>query len=466
MKLRSEMILYTAGVAVVLFAALSFAVFWSSLAGFRSDISADMSAKKRVYASEAEDVLAENGLSADENGFRQAAQEICSRISGKYGCTASLYCGGVFLCSSDGAVRETDSRAQAEGESFHYETADGKTTVHMLFDLGAAAVGTDEDYTAKMEARVTLRNATIAVMGVITLAVTGAAVFIILTRMSVISSLTEQMKKTARNPEKAEELDVKRKDEVGNLVSYYNSMAREIRSQIETIRTERDAVRRSYEYSKSFYDNLTHELKTPITIILGYAEMMKETDFGDSEFVRKGTDEIISESRRLHGMVTELLEQKAGASSVKERTDVSKIASDVASAMDLKAKRYGSRIVCDSEAVCVYAYPERIREVIVNLVDNAVKYGRAGADILVHAGRNGEHAEISVRNLKDAANPFDGSGKYFLPFHGSREQGRSETGSVGLGLSIVKKIVEENGGNIVCKVEGDSVEILVTLAAV
>ena len=85
-------------------------------------------------------------------------------------------------------------------------------------------------------------------------------------------------------------------------------MISRIREQILTIERDRDRLKELNEQEKRFFDNMTHELKTPLTSIQGYAEIIKDKGESDRAFFDKGMNHIVEESRRLHNLVIKLLE--------------------------------------------------------------------------------------------------------------------------------------------------------------
>ncbi len=130
-----------------------------------------------------------------------------------------------------------------------------------------------------------------------------------------VNRLRNAVVELTEDPSSAMPLPIRHKDEIGELTREYNKMAAIIREQLREITLEKSALEEAVAYRKHFYDNVTHELKTPLTIILGYAEMMEDTDFSDLEFSKKGIQHIISESKRLRDMVTALLDAtRAGVS--------------------------------------------------------------------------------------------------------------------------------------------------------
>ncbi|MCI1775260.1 sensor histidine kinase [Paenibacillus lautus] len=241
----------------------------------------------------------------------------------------------------------------------------------------------------------------------------------------------------------------RRRDEIGELALNFNDMIDRIGSQISTIERDRDRLKELNAQEKRFFDNVTHELKTPLTSILGYAEIIREKGDDDREFFDKGMNHIVEESRRLHGMVLRLLEisqHNAGEEDV-ELVDSGKILRDVVDSMSFRAKRYKKSIVCEAEeGSFVLGQPDRLRQLFINLLDNAIKYSAAQSEITVKA----ERADGSVRYTFDNPGdpiPADELANVFQPFY-SVSQRQKEEGSVGLGLSIVKSIVDDHGGTI------------------
>lgn len=215
---------------------------------------------------------------------------------------------------------------------------------------------------------------------------------------------------------------------------------------------EKTALEEAVAYRKHFYDNVTHELKTPLTIILGYAEMIEQTGFSDPEFTKKGISHIISESKRLRDMVAALLDAtRLGVSDTSDfqEVDLAVLLKDVAASMELKAQRL-SKSIClslpeDEQTLRVWGSQEQLIQLFINLLDNAIKYS-AGKEIWAQARRLGEHVEISVENDVEQPISQEELGRLFIPFYRQREGG--EPGSVGLGLAISRKIAEEHGGSI------------------
>ncbi|MDF2837787.1 MAG: sensor histidine kinase [Paenibacillus sp.] len=244
-------------------------------------------------------------------------------------------------------------------------------------------------------------------------------------------------------------LEVGRRDEIGRLADNFNDMIGQLRSQIGKIERDRDRLERLHLQGKHFFDNVTHELKTPLTSILGYAQLIRENGENDPAFFRKGMDHIVDESQRLHGMVVSLLETSKEQAGWEDsgRIEAGALLGDVCDAMSFKAQRYKKTIRLETgDELYVEAQPDKLRQLLINLIDNAIKYSDPGAEIAVAAGATAGGVRIVIANPGRPIPP-DKWASLFEPF-GAEERSAREQGSVGLGLSIAKSIVDELGGTI------------------
>ncbi len=242
-----------------------------------------------------------------------------------------------------------------------------------------------------------------------------------------------------------------RKDEIGELYSNFSWMVKQIKHQINTIERDRDELKQLIEHKKNFYDNVTHELKTPLTSILGYAQMIRENGFHDPEFFDKATEHIVKESQRLHAMVLALLElsgQIGGIDEKYENTDIGKLLSETCEGMAFRAQRYGNTINVQAEkGLAVNGSRNKLKQVFINIIDNAIKYGLPNEEIKAAAFAAGGFINITIQN-KGVGIPEDELGQIFEPFYRADKRRSREMGSCGLGLCICKEIIEKHNGEI------------------
>ncbi|MDA1476903.1 sensor histidine kinase [Bacillus changyiensis] len=245
------------------------------------------------------------------------------------------------------------------------------------------------------------------------------------------------------------EINFRRKDEIGQLATNFNDMITRIREQISTIERDRDRLKELNEQEKRFFDNITHELKTPLTSIQGYAEIIKVKGESDQNFFNKGMNHIVEESQRLHNLVIKLLEASRETSRNDQfvRVNTGEILRDVCESMKFRAERYKKMITFEiDENLYVYGQVNRLRQLFINLLDNAIKYSLANSEITVTAKIVEEKVIFMFKNPSASFETAQYL-KMLQPFY-SVNQKIMEEGSVGLGLSIVKTIVDEHGGFI------------------
>lgn len=214
---------------------------------------------------------------------------------------------------------------------------------------------------------------------------------------------------------------------------------RDVSQQKEAERTHEEMILR-----------VVHDLRSPATAIKGAAAL-----YGDPEYLAENPDglkeglKLIEEANtRMLNLINELLEsarQKAGGTK-KIATDVAPVLQAILKEVGPLAKRKGLVIVHEAPAALpnVACYPERLREVVSNLIDNAIKYTPKG-QITVKSEVAGNFLKMSVEDTGVGIAPED-LGKIFTPYFRAGTAG-SATGT-GLGLYIVKKLVEEIGGKI------------------
>ena len=243
--------------------------------------------------------------------------------------------------------------------------------------------------------------------------------------------------------------DSGRRDEVGELSRNFSVMLEMIGSQFEKMQADKDQIIKLLGSRQEFYNNMTHELKTPLTTIQGYAQLMEADRGADEKLTDQGLHQILLESTRMHQMVLQLLEMSDKAIYMKKQpVDLSSTARSVAQALEIKAARYDMQIETDfPEALWVLGVEDRLRQVLINLVDNAIKYGDSHTSIRMDGIRKDGFVWLAVRNRGKGLEPKEQE-RIFEPFYRVDKTYSREQGSSGLGLSICRKILDEHQGII------------------
>ena len=201
-----------------------------------------------------------------------------------------------------------------------------------------------------------------------------------------------------------------------------------------TERERWDALRRE------FTANVSHELKTPLTSISGYAEMMKE-GLVPAEDTPQMAERIYHEARRLISLVGDVIELSrldAGeADQEREKVDLSVLAAQTAAQLAHLAETRKVKIELDTEPAFVYGISRVLEEIIYNLCDNAVKYNQTGGKVWIRI----REKEYSIRlRVEDTGIgiPLEDQERVFERFYRVDKSHSREVGGTGLGLSIVK----------------------------
>ncbi|HWC14797.1 MAG TPA: ATP-binding protein [Actinomycetota bacterium] len=250
-------------------------------------------------------------------------------------------------------------------------------------------------------------------------------------------------------------------DELGELARGVNEMAEQLQASYETLEMRVDErteeVQRLLKERTEFFASLSHELRTPLAIILGQAQMMRDSSFPKQNGWAKQSGHTIEDSaQQLLSLVNDILDlarAEAGSIDVNpEDVDLLEFVDDMRQTVVglVRGKGLEVRFDVPSDMPKVRADQTRLRQIILNLVDNAVKYTPVGGkvDVKAAATPDGDSVEVSVSDTGVGIPPEAGD-LIFEPFFrvkGTRSQ-RGEA-STGLGLALTRRLVEAQGGTI------------------
>lgn len=248
------------------------------------------------------------------------------------------------------------------------------------------------------------------------------------------------------------DVDVKSRDEIGELGQSFNKMKERIKEQIWTIKKDRDDLIKLEGHKKAFFDNVTHEMKTPLTIIAGYSQMILDEVNGDEEILIKAASKIKRESEHLHNMVIELLDMSKIETKVdidfSEKLNMKELIEVVCEDMSVKSKRYEISIEKNlQDNIFIFASKDEIRRMLINIVDNSIKYGRVKSLIKLTACSENCNCVLTIED-QGRGIPKENLNRIFEPFYRVDKMYSKEKGGSGLGLAIVKSIVGKYKGSI------------------
>ena len=203
---------------------------------------------------------------------------------------------------------------------------------------------------------------------------------------------------------------------------------------------------------KEFVADVSHELKTPITSIMGYTDTLLEGDY-DQETQKEFLQVVSSEARRMAKLVTDLLELSRMDNNKKRIKKVSFDLGNLAKecqkklAIEIKKKKHHVECLVTADVPPVYADKDDIQRVILNILSNSIKYTPEGGTIKIYVGFVYSDAYIKIID-NGIGIPESDLNRIFERFYRVDKSRAREMGGTGLGLSIAKEILDKNGGSI------------------
>ena len=223
-------------------------------------------------------------------------------------------------------------------------------------------------------------------------------------------------------------------------------------------------VARAWQQQRQFLSDASHELKTPLTVILSNAELLEAAPLGERP--ARWADNIRSEAKRMRSLVEEMLTlaraDNAVRSAVMAETSLSDLATDCVLAFEPVAFEAGKPLESDvAPDVTVLGDGDKLRQLVGVLLDNAIKYGRDGGTITLTLRRTDRQARLTVSNPGDPIPP-DQLSRLFERFYRA-DASRGEQSGFGLGLPIAASIASEHRGTLKAESDAASTRFLFTM---
>lgn len=256
----------------------------------------------------------------------------------------------------------------------------------------------------------------------------------------------------------------KGQDELGTLAERINDMTSELQ---RTIEEERLAEKTKTE----LITNVSHDLRTPLTLIMGYLRLIKDRNYENEQQADSYVSIAFSKAEKLKGLIDDLFEytklSNRGDYLNPEKVCLNELLGQLVEEHVTRAEASGLTLSCilPADRIWVELDPDKMIRVFDNLLTNAVNYSYKPGQIKVVLFRDKGYAFVCISN-RGTPIPQSELGRLFERFYRLDASRTSETGGSGLGLAIAKSIIDLHGGSIWAECEGEDIRFWVKLKAI
>lgn len=256
-------------------------------------------------------------------------------------------------------------------------------------------------------------------------------------------------------------IPVKQNNEVSLLAENINSLVLELKRSL-------DEERKAEQTKNELITNVSHDLRTPLTSIIGYLGLIEQDRYRDEVELRHYVQIAYAKAERLNVLIHDLFEY------TRMRHDVipfNKQAFNLVEMMKqllvhhrllLESANMKGNLISHSNELTLSGDPDKLVRVFENLLTNAISYGYAGGKVEIYLNQHNESAVIDIVNYGEAI-PATALPHLFDRFYRVDKSRTENSGGTGLGLAIAKGIVERHGGTISVTSDGDSTNFRVRL---
>lgn len=303
--------------------------------------------------------------------------------------------------------------------------------------------------------------------------IVSGQILIVIILIMTISTIINKVTKPINNLSKlmnsfveninSNDICISSNDEIGNLYRSYNMMKNQIKDQLEIIILEKENIERLQKSSTEFFNNATHELKTPITAISLYSQILRDTDLKelDREFLNRATNRIILESNKMKVLVEKILDVSKGGlciNKVKSYFSLNELIEEIIEDFEIRVKESESVINTKLQNIFIYSVLEDIEQIITNLLDNSIKYNK-GRLIEINLYKKDDSVIFDISN-KCGEFPEEIKDRLLEPFikYNTYSDISREVSSSGLGLYLCKELAIENNSELIYLKQDDTIK--------
>lgn len=230
---------------------------------------------------------------------------------------------------------------------------------------------------------------------------------------------------------------------------------RELVNLSETLNNMLSQLEEQFEREKSFTANASHELRTPLTALRGHLKILKRWGKNDPKVLNESIEAMDQEGERMQRLIIQLLAMARSDGRVRSRNekpfDLSEVVKSAIPSEALHHKKIGLNTDLLTPAL-VKGDAEQLREVIIILLDNAIKYTESGGNIEIRIREQAGTVRLDVCDTGIGI-PNEDLSRIFERFYRVDKARSENTGGTGLGLALARQLVERQGGKITVKSE-------------
>ena len=279
--------------------------------------------------------------------------------------------------------------------------------------------------------------------------------FVILIALGLSAFLAAQLTKRILDPINSIDLDYPMKyiyeDEYKEIVP----LLKHIQAQKQQLKRDQAEIEKAALIRQEFTANVSHELKTPLHAILGYAELLQNGMVEEAD-IKPFAGKIREESERMTKLVEDIIDlaklDGGGGDLQWEECDLYRIAEKAVSSLETEAEAAGVKMRIHGDGATIQGIQQLLYSIIYNLCDNAIKYNRRNGKILIEIYQSARETGIRVTDTGIGI-PQESFDRIYERFYRVDKSRSKEVGGTGLGLSIVKHAVMIHGGRIEVKSE-------------
>ncbi|MZP31237.1 HAMP domain-containing protein [Heliobacterium undosum] len=270
--------------------------------------------------------------------------------------------------------------------------------------------------------------------------------------LTALHAAAEQMRRREFNHRAPVEGD----DEIGRLGETLNSLSSELSISLRQLEDKNDQLARGMQSMRDLAANVSHDLRTPLFLIQGYAEALRDDMAKTPDDRRQMAEIILEETDRMQRLVQDMLQLaqlESGYFELKrEAVDPEALINGVARKLAGAAEERQIRLTCPAcqgnlALPMIHADPDRLTQALINLVDNALRHTPTGGEVALGLAAQGQSVRFSVDDSGPGLAEADLNRVWERFYRGEKSRSRKTPGT-GLGLAIVKAIVESHGGQV------------------